>query len=299
MCNGRFYQGYRMKEGDAGEIVFKNSPLDNLCLWKFIPSYCLLSFSCSQFSVSSGSDQASCSSKMITKVEGESARRWCGKVEPPQEDKQMVNNRSLLVGYFALHQSFKHQSDLFKCKIGCHRPGTILPTYKPTSTGGDLKCSCGVPSSSRARRGLSISRVASLSRAFHPALILSASAYPSPSLRIVGGTLAVPGSVPWQASLAISGEIFCGASLVTDRHLVTAAHCTVQIGQSVLDQVDILLNLYNREDTRKLVKQKIQKIVNHPEFDDENLANDISVITLRSSLRLEQGTCIYYKTVFM
>ena len=264
--------------------MFQKSPLNNLCLWKFFPTSCVLSFSCSQFSVSSGSDQATCSSKLITKVEGESARRWCGKVEPPQKENQMGIREPFLVGYFALNAGIELEGDQFKCNIGCHRSNQAIP--KPTTAQvevEDLKCKCGVTSSSRVRRR------SSLSRAFLPALLSPSYLNQSPYLRIVGGTAAVPGSAPWQASLAIAGEVFCGASVVTDRHLVTAAHCTVQIGQSVVGKVDILLNLYNKEDTRKQIKGKISKIINHPGFDDESLANDISVITLRSRLQLNKG----------
>ena len=58
VCSGRFYQGYRLKSGDSGEIVFKSAPNTNLCLWKFFPQKCQLSFSCSEFSVNSESSEA-------------------------------------------------------------------------------------------------------------------------------------------------------------------------------------------------------------------------------------------------
>uniref|UniRef100_A0A1I8GVZ4 Peptidase S1 domain-containing protein n=1 Tax=Macrostomum lignano TaxID=282301 RepID=A0A1I8GVZ4_9PLAT len=43
--------------------------------------------------------------------------------------------------------------------------------------------------------------------------------------RIVGGVTAQPGQWPWVVSLTYDGDAKCGASLLTERYLLTAAHC--------------------------------------------------------------------------
>lgn len=42
---------------------------------------------------------------------------------------------------------------------------------------------------------------------------------------MVGGNETKVHEFPWLAGLAADGEFHCGASLITRRHLITAAHC--------------------------------------------------------------------------
>ena len=48
--------------------------------------------------------------------------------------------------------------------------------------------------------------------------------------RVVGGDSSLIGEYPWQVALLSDGQVeggqFCGGTLVSARHVVTAAHCT-------------------------------------------------------------------------
>lgn len=47
--------------------------------------------------------------------------------------------------------------------------------------------------------------------------------------KIVGGRVSDKGAWPWMAALLRDNdEQFCGGSLITDLHVLTAAHCVVK-----------------------------------------------------------------------
>jgi len=43
--------------------------------------------------------------------------------------------------------------------------------------------------------------------------------------RITNGNTAASGQFPWQVALVINGASFCGGSLISNRWVLTAAHC--------------------------------------------------------------------------
>lgn len=50
-----------------------------------------------------------------------------------------------------------------------------------------------------------------------------------PDGRIVGGFRVDISQVPWQASLQLEGSHKCGASIISDKWLLTAAHCVTYV----------------------------------------------------------------------
>jgi secreted trypsin-like serine protease len=97
---------------------------------------------------------------------------------------------------------------------------------------------------------------------------------PEWSGRIVGGSTAVRGQFRYMASLRTSGNThFCGGTLVSNRWVVSAAHCTR--GRNAADTRIVLGAVHRTFDGETY---RVNRIVNHPSFVSSTLANDIALL---------------------
>ncbi|CAK1547836.1 unnamed protein product [Leptosia nina] len=92
--------------------------------------------------------------------------------------------------------------------------------------------------------------------------------------RIVGGTKAANGSVPYQVSLRIWGvRHFCGASIITPRVILTAAHCVDRLKPQYFQAI------VGTNQLRAGGKAyTVRKVVQHEKYDDDLIVNDIAIV---------------------
>ncbi|XP_074529452.1 coagulation factor IXa [Halichoeres trimaculatus] len=108
---------------------------------------------------------------------------------------------------------------------------------------------------------------------------------PRPHKRIVGGKVVIPGEIPWQAALIArpSGQLFCGGSILSERWIITAAHCLAE-GQGSffvrLGEHDIFIN-EGMEQDHEVLEQYV-----HPRYNASiSLHNhDIALLYLKSPI---------------
>lgn len=115
-----------------------------------------------------------------------------------------------------------------------------------------------------------------------------ASALPLTELegRITNGEVAVAGQFPYQVGLSLvfgNSGAWCGGTLISDRWIVTAAHCT-----DGADGVTVYLGAVNIKDDNEKGQQRIytskSNIIVHEGWDASTLTNDLSVIKLPVSI---------------
>ncbi|XP_050949807.1 ST14 transmembrane serine protease matriptase b [Labeo rohita] len=116
---------------------------------------------------------------------------------------------------------------------------------------------------------------------------------PYKSSRIVGGKDSNEGEWPWQVSLHMKtqGHV-CGASVISNRWLVTAAHCVQdkeKYKYSQADQWEVYLGLHHQSKTSKSTLRHVKRIISHPQYDPMSYDNDIALMELDSPVTLSQS----------
>ena len=106
--------------------------------------------------------------------------------------------------------------------------------------------------------------------------------------RIVGGVEARVGEFPWQAAVLFGGPRFdqgCGGTLVSNQHVVTAAHCVYdQTPESIMVALGETTFAFPNEATS--LKFHVEKIIVHEDYDTSSDANDISILKLTGTVDL-------------
>lgn len=108
--------------------------------------------------------------------------------------------------------------------------------------------------------------------------------------RIGGGEISERGQFPWHAAIYYKKtETYvyqCGGTLITQRSILTAAHCATVNGDA-LDANDFLVYLGLHSLKRELGGEqirKVSKVMIHPEYDRQGLYSDIAVMKFVDSI---------------
>ncbi|XP_038660371.1 transmembrane protease serine 11C-like [Scyliorhinus canicula] len=103
---------------------------------------------------------------------------------------------------------------------------------------------------------------------------------PAISSRIVGGKNSKTGEWPWQVDLEI-GTLVCGASIISNRWLISAAHCFQQSQANPSVWKAYMGSIIVGQGTSR----NIRKIIVHPDYDHPiSFNNDIALLELSSPL---------------
>ncbi|GLG92354.1 Chymotrypsin, partial [Gryllus bimaculatus] len=98
--------------------------------------------------------------------------------------------------------------------------------------------------------------------------------------RVIGGTVASQGQIPWQAALVLDGAGFCGGSLISSTYVLTAAHCTAGITSF---QVTLGASNIQTSQTGTVVQTTRNKI-QHASYNPSTINNDIALLRLSTAV---------------
>ncbi|KAL1497555.1 hypothetical protein ABEB36_008496 [Hypothenemus hampei] len=110
--------------------------------------------------------------------------------------------------------------------------------------------------------------------------------------RIVGGRGAVFGEFPWQVLvrestwLGLFTKNKCGGVLISDKYVITAAHCQPGFLASlvaVFGEYDISGDL----ESRKPVSRNVKRVIVHRKYDAATFENDLALLELESPVKFD------------
>lgn len=111
--------------------------------------------------------------------------------------------------------------------------------------------------------------------------------------RIVGGEIVVPHTHPYQVGLVmnrVGGNTMCGGSIISTRTILTAAHCPIGSISTTVIMGAHVMNADEPTQHRQLSPASTYRL--HPNYNNNNLNNDIATIQLPSVIQFSAQIAI-------
>jgi len=120
---------------------------------------------------------------------------------------------------------------------------------------------------------------------------------------IVGGVTALKGGYPYQVSFEYNDWLFgskqhiCGATVISSRWVITAAHCIVA-GRSGMNYNVVVGRHSLSKFSSKTKRHQVKRVITHPKWTgdrEEEMSNDIALIEVRKPIQfneLVQPACL-------
>jgi secreted trypsin-like serine protease len=109
--------------------------------------------------------------------------------------------------------------------------------------------------------------------------------------KIVGGNEATANAYPFMVSVEyqVDNSQFCGASLITENKVLTAAHCiTDDNGRIIKDKIQVRLGTNVLNDGSGTVLN-IKSIARHPLYNNYTLDYDVAILILKTPVKLDDN----------
>ncbi|XP_046737891.1 uncharacterized protein LOC124406501 [Diprion similis] len=102
--------------------------------------------------------------------------------------------------------------------------------------------------------------------------------------RIVGGRPTGPNKYPWVVRIVYDEQFHCGASLLTNDYVLTAAHCVRNLKKS---KIRVVLGDYDQYVTTDgvAVMRAVSAVIRHRNFDTNSYNHDVALLRLRRPVK--------------
>ncbi|XP_063599805.1 serine proteinase stubble-like [Penaeus indicus] len=114
---------------------------------------------------------------------------------------------------------------------------------------------------------------------------------PQPGFRIIGGGYTRINEYPWQVALVYRKKFFCGGSLISDRHILTAAHCVFGSFSAGINDLRVSIgdhDISTRNETDHIVG-KVKHVHWNLHYNPHSTEHDIALMELEEPVSFRFG----------